>query len=188
MPSIYDFLDSEFNLEFNVHHTPNSGEEEIIDPVPSTMIPTTTTDGNGPGYSSSPAYQLPVAAFDGTWSASTIQSAVSDGAVGHQAQSSQFYSVIFDTGRKECGLAGISVPTEPPRHREISPPLSRPQTRRSNERAIDLRSAAHLTELPSCPDYNRISTLQNADTSGMGAQSLTNFHDKYGSVDEHPLR
>lgn len=188
MPSIYDFLDSEFNLEFNVHHTPNSGEEEIIDPVPSPMIPTTTTDGNGSGYSSSPAYQLPVAAFDGTWSTSTIQSAVSDGAVGHQAQSSPFYSVTSDEGRMECGLAGTSVPTEPPRHREISPPLSRPQTRRSNQRAIDLCSAAHLSQLPFCPDYSRISTVQNVDTSGMGAQSLTNVHDECGSVNEHPLR
>ena len=195
MPSICDFLDSEFNREFNVHHILNPGEKEIIAPEPSTMTATTATDDNGTGCSSSLVCQLPATAYDGTGSASTIQSAVSNNAVGHQAQSSQFHSVISDAGKTEGGLAGTSVPTEPPRHREISPPLSRPQTRRSNQRAIGLHSAAHLhsrvnaqSELPSCSDYNRMSTLQNADTSSMGSQSFTNIHDERGSVDEHPLR
>ena len=197
MPSICDFLDSEFNREFNVHHILNPGEKEIIAPEPSTMTATTATDDNGTGCSSSLVYQLPATAYDGTGlgSASTIQNAVSNNAVGHQAQSSQFHLVISDAGKTEGGLAGTSVPTEPPRHREISPPLSRPQTRRSNQRAIGLHSAAHLhrrvnaqSELPSCSDYNRMSTLQNADTSSMGSKSFTNIHDERGSVDENPLR
>jgi hypothetical protein len=195
VPSICDFLDSEFNHEFNVHHIPNPGEKEIIAPEPSTMTATTATDDSGTGCSSSLVYQLAAAAYDGTESASTVQGAVSNDAVGHQAQSSQFHSVISDAGKTERGLAGTPVPTEPPRHREISPPLSRPQTRRSNQRAICLRPAAHLyscvnaeSELPSYPNYNRMPTLQSADTSGMGVQSLTNIHDECGSIDEHPLR
>ncbi|KAF8337264.1 hypothetical protein F5887DRAFT_1078188 [Amanita rubescens] len=166
VPSICDFLDTEFSHEFDVHDVLHYEDKEINASVPSAVTAAVDT-----------ACQFPEVASDETLSAETVHNAVSrqSDVTGHHAARDQS-SVNSDEERTQRGIIDASVPAKPPHGREISPPLSRPQTRRSNQRPTDSHAATH----PPLFQYH------NADTSDMGAPSLQNMHEEHGGVDEHP--
>ncbi len=186
VPSICDFLDTEFSHEFDVH---NVTQDEGKASVPSAATAAVGTNENDTGYGDQLACQFPEVASDETLSAETVHNAVSrqPDVAGHQAGRDQF-SVNSDEERIQPGISDASAPAKPPNGREIGP-LSRPQTRRSNQRPIDPHATTHNAkgELSSYPDFNRISIPQIADTSDMGAPSPSKTHEERG-IDEHPPR
>jgi hypothetical protein len=164
VPSICDFLDTEFSHEFDVHDE----DKEINASVPSAVTAAVGTNENDTECGEELACQFPDVASDETLSAETVHNAVSrqSDVTGHHAARDQF-SVNSDEERTQRGIIDPSAPTEPPHGRQISPPLSRPQTRRSNQRPTDSHAATHHPrpdnakgELSSYPDFNSISIPQ----------------------------
>ncbi|KAF8344378.1 hypothetical protein F5887DRAFT_1159469 [Amanita rubescens] len=185
VPSICDFLDTEFSHEFDVHDVLHYEDKEINASVPSAVTAAVDTNENDTECGDKLACQFPEVASDETLSAETVHNAVSrqSDVTGHHAARDQF-SVNSDEDRTQRGIIDASVPAKPPHRREISPPLSRPQTRRSNQRPTDSHAATHPPrpdnakgELSSYPDFN--------NTSDMGAPSPKNMHEEHGGVDEH---
>ena len=193
VPSICDFLDTDFSHEFDVYDVTHCEDKEIDASMSIAVTRAVGTNEMDTGYGDQLACQFPEVAYDETVSAKTVHNAQLD-VIGHQAERDRL-SVNSDEERIGRDIICTSALAEPPHGREISPPLSRPRTRRSNQRPTDLHAATHPPrpdnskgELSSCPDFNRISIPHNADTSDMGAPSPKGTREECSGIDEHPPR